>query len=85
MVRDIDTKGWCAPVAVRSYGVGAGPLALGFQVTDRVYVLPSREAIASLVSSDILIGLEAVFAMGSHNREKGTAFSGSLYGGAEQL
>lgn len=80
LVRDTDNSSWYAPVGVRSYGAGAGPFALGLEVTDRVYILSSHEALRQFIHAGFLMGPEASLAAGRLCRGGGVAFAASLGG-----
>ncbi|KAK1753849.1 hypothetical protein QBC47DRAFT_385066 [Echria macrotheca] len=84
VVRHPETREWCAPVAVRSYGAGAGPFAMGFEVTERVFVIPSHEALERFAKADYLFGAEAIFSAGSLGRGGGVSFAGATLGKSQE-
>jgi len=72
------TQNWYAPVGIRSYGAGAGPFAVGMQVTERVYILSSHEAVSQFMRAGWLLGPEASLAAGRICKGGGVAFAASL-------
>ena len=73
---DDNDGGWSTPVGVRAYGGGAGPLAIGFDVADRVYVLQTREAVDRVLEDGFLLGPEASAVAG---RRGGSGGAGVAY------
>ncbi|KAH8660378.1 hypothetical protein BX600DRAFT_56401 [Xylariales sp. PMI_506] len=69
---------WGSPVPIQAYSLGAGPLAFGAEVSDRVYVLNSRSALDMFRSARFEIGPEVVLAAGPYGGGGGVTFSGMV-------
>ncbi|KAK3314453.1 hypothetical protein B0H66DRAFT_535368 [Apodospora peruviana] len=86
---DTDTGEWGLPAAIQTHGIGLGPINIGFAVSDRVYLIRTREATLDLLDKKkgFTLGPEAVLAAGSWGTVGGAGmtFSGSLQGVAETI
>ncbi|KAM7215580.1 hypothetical protein V8F06_009047 [Rhypophila decipiens] len=75
---DAPTAGWNYPLAIQTHGVGIGPLALGFDVSDRVYLIRSRETLDKIMNKGrFIVGPEVVLAVGKWGGGAGLTFSAS--------
>jgi lipid-binding SYLF domain-containing protein len=67
---------WGYPSAIRTVSFGAGPLAAGAEVSDRVYTIHTTEALELFLNGQFHLGPEAVLALGPHGGGAGLSFSG---------
>ncbi|KAK0651047.1 hypothetical protein B0T16DRAFT_72567 [Cercophora newfieldiana] len=65
---------WAPPVTVKTLSVGAGPFALGVDVSDRVYVIQTHEALDMLLKGRCVGSVEGVVALGHKNAGGGIGF-----------
>lgn len=74
-----NASAWNHPIAIQTHGVGYGPLAFGFDVSDRVYLIRSRETLEKLFNrGQFMVGPEVVLAAMKWGGGAGLTFSGSL-------
>lgn len=71
------TPEWAPPVAVRALSCGAGPFALGIEVTDRVYAVQSKEALDMLLKGRWMGCAEGGVALGRRGWGGGVSFPGA--------
>ncbi|KAM7201296.1 hypothetical protein V8F33_003396 [Rhypophila sp. PSN 637] len=77
---DAPAAGWNYPLAIQTHGVGLGPLALGFDVSDRVYLIRSRETLDKIMNKGrFMVGPEVVLAVGKWGGGAGLTFSASYH------
>jgi len=74
-----NTLTWNHPIAIQTHGVGYGPLAFGFDISDRVYLIRSRDTLNKLFNrGQFMVGPEVVLAAFKWGGGAGLTFSGSL-------
>jgi SH3 domain-containing YSC84-like protein 1 len=69
---------WGAPKGIQAHSVGAGPVALGLDVTDRIYVFYTRQALDMVTRARLILGPEVVLAAGSYGGGGGMSFGASF-------
>ncbi|KAM7199746.1 hypothetical protein V8F20_005616 [Naviculisporaceae sp. PSN 640] len=70
---------WNYPLAIQTHGVGLGPLAMGFDISDRVYLIRSQEILDKMLKEgQFIVGPEVVLAFGKWGGGAGLTFSGSF-------
>lgn len=70
---------WNNPIAVQTHGVGLGLLAVGFDVSDRVYLIHEKDELDKIFDKgQFTVGPEVVLAMGGWGGGAGLTFSGSF-------